>query len=105
MADTREEMATLDLGKPIARTLREAHFYREIAARAVRLRQLGRLSEDVETELEELYEKRPDMTRSFTSRLMIEQAFKTAMDDFDKAVQDAALAGVTFDEIPKPIPA
>lgn len=90
--------------RPIARILREAKFYQDIADKAVRLRQIGRLSEDVEETLQDLYEKRPDMPRSFTSRLMIEQAFKTAMDDFDRAVQDAALAGVSFDTIDLPKP-
>ncbi|KUL94363.1 hypothetical protein DK26_15260 [Bosea sp. WAO] len=90
--------------KPVARFLREAAFYRDIADKAVRLRRIGQQADRCEDALRELHEANPDMTKSLTMPLMMNQAFTTAMEAFDKAVQDAALAGVTFDEIEPPKP-
>jgi len=91
-------------GKPIARVLREAAFYRDIADKAVRLRRIGQQADRCEDALRELHEANPGMTKSLTMPLMMNQAFETAMEAFDKAVQDAALAGVTFDAIDLPKP-
>ena len=90
--------------KPIARVLREAAFYREIAEKAVRLRRIGQQADRCDEALKELWQANPEMTKSLTMPIMMGQAFDTAMEAFDKAVQDAALAGVTFDaiELPKP---
>lgn len=82
--------------KPLAAVLRENELLRAVAAKAIRLRRVGMRCEECEDAMLELAEKRPDITRSGTQRLMLEQAFKTAMDDFDLAVLRAADEGMDW---------
>lgn len=91
--------------KPLAALLRENQLLRAVAAKAIRLRRIGMQCEDCEKALDELWRDNPDMPRSGTQGLMLEQAFKTAMNDFDLAVLRAADEGMDWAKehgIPKP---
>lgn len=90
--------------KPVARLLREAHHYREIAAKAIRLRRMGQAADQAQEVHAKLLSDNPTMARSLTAYAMFEHAFSVAMDEFDKAVLAAAMDFVTFDDIDLPAP-
>ena len=92
-------------GKPIAAVLRENELLRSVAAKAIRLRRIGMQCDQCTNALEELWRENPDMSRSGTQEIMMEQAFQTAMDAFDLAVLRAADEGMDWAKdhgIPKP---
>lgn len=91
--------------KPIASLLRENELLRSVAAKAIRLRRIGMAADECDETLKQLWEDHPEMSRSGTQRIMMEQAFKTAMDAFDLAVLRAADEGMDWAKdhgIPKP---
>lgn len=91
--------------KPLAALLRENRLLRSVAEKAIRLRRVGISCEQCEEALADLYENKPDITRSATQALMLEQAFQTALSAFDTAVMEAADAGMDWAKeygIPKP---
>ncbi|HVR57589.1 MAG TPA: hypothetical protein VMT72_12265, partial [Pseudolabrys sp.] len=91
--------------KPHAALLRENELLRSVAAKAIRLRRIGMQCEECSEALERLWKDNPEMTRSGTQGLMLDQAFKTAMDAFDLAVLRAADEGMDWTKdhgIPKP---
>lgn len=82
--------------KPVARLQRENEFLRDIAAKAVRLRNLGRQCDKINDVMEEYWAQNPEATRCGTPALMLEEAFATAMQEFDKSVLAAVEADIHF---------
>ncbi|SFG87761.1 hypothetical protein [Ensifer sp. OV372] len=79
--------------KPVAALLRENQFLRDVAEKAIRLRRVGMILDDLDEVQERLIKETGGvMSRSGTSRMMAEIAFKTALDDFDQAVLRATEA-------------
>lgn len=92
--------------KPLAAVLRENELLRSVAAKAIRLRRIGMTADECDKSLGELWDENPDMPRSGTQRIMMDQAFKTAMDAFDLAVLRAADEGMDWAKdhgIPRPV--
>jgi hypothetical protein len=82
--------------KPYAALLRENELLRSVAAKAIRLRRIGMHCDELDTTLTKLWEETPDIPRSGTQQIMMDQAFKTAMDAFDLAVLRAADEGMDW---------
>ncbi len=95
------------MSKPTAAIIRENELLRDVASKAIRLRHVGRLCEDIEAAYDELRSNSDGhLGRSATMQLMREQAFATARDDFDQAVLRAAEAGMNWaDEWKRPLAA
>jgi hypothetical protein len=91
--------------KPYAALLRENGLLRSVAAKALRLRRIGMHCDELDTTMTKIWEENPEMSKSGTHQIMMEQAFKTAMDAFDAAVLRAADEGMDWAKdhgIPKP---
>lgn len=87
------------MSKPTAAIVRENELLQDVASKSIRLRHIGRLCEHIEAAYDELRSNSDGhLGRSATMQLMHEQAFKTAMDDFDQAVLNAAKAGMNWAE-------
>ena len=73
--------------KPLAAILRENEFLRDVAEKAIRLRRIGMYLDEMGEITERLVkETNGTISRSGTPRIWAEASFKTAMDEFDKAV-------------------
>jgi hypothetical protein len=82
--------------KPYAALLRENGLLRSVAAKAIKLRRIGMQCDAVDAALDELHREHPEMSRSGTQQMMLNQAFKTATDAFDAAVLRAADEGMDW---------
>jgi len=79
--------------KPVAALIRENQFLRDVAEKAIRLRRIGMMLDELEDVQERLVKETGGvMSRSGTGRMMAEISFKTALDDFDQAVLRATEA-------------
>lgn len=78
------------MGELVARLERENVVLRRVAVAAARARRIGLALDDLESGAEKLYRENPDMTRSATGLVMAASAYNTAMDQFDKALLEAA---------------
>lgn len=82
-----------DINKPVAAIIRENQFLRDVAEKAIRLRRIGMLLDDLEEAQDRLVKETGGvMSRSGTPRIMAEVSFKTALEDFDQAVLRATEA-------------
>lgn len=73
--------------KPLAAILRENQFLRDVAEKAIRLRRIGMMLDELDDVQERLSkETNGTISRSGTPRIWAEASFKTALDDFDHAV-------------------
>ena len=82
--------------KPVAALLRENQMLRDVAEKAIRLRRIGMQTDELDDVMQRFYDDNPHITRSATQAMMLEQAFKTAMSDFDQAVLTAAESGMDW---------
>ncbi|MCZ4089368.1 hypothetical protein [Sinorhizobium psoraleae] len=79
--------------KPVAALIRENQFLRDVAEKAIRLRRVGMLLDELDDVQDRLSKETGGvMSRSGTGRMMAEISFKTALDDFDQAVLRATEA-------------
>ncbi len=74
----------------VARLLRENAVLRAVAASAARLRRIGEAADQIEEGAATIWRENPDMTRSATGMIMAQQAYNTALTDFDRALLNAA---------------
>lgn len=74
----------------VARLARENAALRDVAAKAARLRRLGRACDQIEDGMEKMWREAPELTRSATGMLMAATAYETALLDFDRSLASCA---------------
>ncbi len=80
--------------KPMAALIRENEILIDIVIKAIRLRNMGKLDDQVDEEMRVNTNGR--LGRSGTIRMMHDQAFDTAMKDFDESILDACEKGMEW---------
>lgn len=90
MAHDLSRLGSMMSDKPLARLIRENEALMKVAFTAARLRRLGRATEAVEEATVEFRRANPGASRSATVSIMVEEAFQTAMKEFDLAIMEAA---------------